>query len=100
MKQTELLLDNFIDASAHINEVVEDREGQLHISPHVTVAISSAQKLLPMVREYEVRNRIVGVLHDIYTELRKDIKTRGTVVNGHKHPALDASLKAYRIINS
>jgi len=100
MKQTEQLLDSFIEASAHINNVVEDRAGQLHVSPHVTVAISSAKKLLPMVHEYELRNRIVDVLHDIYKELRKDIKTRGAVVNGRKHPALDDSLKAYRIINS
>ena len=94
------LLDEFINASLHINEVVESHAGQVCLSPFVYKAISSARKVLPLLKDQEVRNHVITLLHDIYTELRKDIKQRGTEVNGKKHPALDPSLQAYRIIIS
>ena len=100
MNRAELLLDKFISSSLQIETVVEEQCGMLRISPHVHMAIHSARKVLPLINDYETKNRVVTLLHDIYMELRKDIKYRGTEVNGQKHPALDPSLQAYRIIIS
>lgn len=100
MNRKDQLLDEFISASLHLDEVVQTHAGQVRLSPFVYKAISSARKVLPLLEDHEVRNRVVTLLHDIYTELRKDIKHRGTEVNGQKHPALDPSLQAYRIIIS
>lgn len=100
MDRTQVLLDKFISATIRLNEVVELRAGRLQISPHVYTAIQSARKLLPITDDFCVKNRVVSILHDIYNELRKDIKERGNVVNGQKHPGLDPSLQAYRIIIS
>ena len=100
MNRAELLLDKFISSSLKIDTVVEEHRGMLRISPHVHMAIQSAIKVLPLIHDYETKNRVVTLLHDIYTELRKDIKERGTEINGQKHPALDPSLQAYRIIIS
>ena len=100
MNRTDLLLDKFISSSLQIESVVEEQCGMLRISPHVHMAIQSARRVLPLIHDYETKNRVVSLLHDIYTELRKDIKNRGTEINGQKHPALDPSLQAYRIIIS
>lgn len=100
MNRSEQLLDAFIDATSQITNVVEDHSGRIYVSPHVHQAITSARKLLPLLDDHPTRNRIVGFVHEIYKELRHDIKKRGVVVNGKKHPALDASQQAYRIINA
>lgn len=100
MNRADLLLDKFISSSLKIESVVEEQRGMLRISPHVHMAIQSARRVLPLIQDYETKNRVVSLLHDIYTELRADIKDRGTEINGQKHPALDPSLQAYRIIIS
>ena len=100
MNRKDQLLDQFIDASIQMDVVVESHAGQVCISPFVHQAINSARKVLPLLEDQESRNRVVSILHDIYTELRRDIKRRGTVINGKKHPALDASQQAYRIISA
>jgi HD superfamily phosphohydrolase YqeK len=94
------LLDNFIAANSRIDAVVLMAGGRLQVSPHVYTAIKTARKLLPLVDDYAVKNQVVTLLHDIYKDLRADIKLRGIEVNGQKHPALDPSLQAYRIIIS
>lgn len=100
MNSQYVLLDRFIKSSLQIENVVEEQNGLLLISPHVQTAIKCARKLLPLLTDFEAKNRVVSLLHDIYTELRKDIKQRGQEINGQKHPALDPSLQAYRIIIS
>jgi len=100
MKNNRQLLDDFISASCKTNEVVVISADGLRVSPHVYMAIQSARKLLPLLDDYAIKNRVVGILHDIYKDLKADIKIRGAVVNGKKHPALDPSLQAYRIIIS
>lgn len=94
------LLDQFISASCRIDTPVVTVSGGLQVSPHVYTAIKTARKLLPLVDDYATKNQVVALLHDIYKELRADIKQRGIEVNGQKHPALDPSLQAYRIIIS
>ena len=94
------LLDQFIASTCRIDTVVIPVGGALHVSPHVYTAIKTARKLLPLVDDYATKNYVVSLLHDIYKELRADIKQRGIEVNGQKHPALDPSLQAYRIIIS
>ena len=94
------LLDQFIASTCRIDAVVVTVGSSLQVSPHVHTAIKTARKLLPLVDDYATKNRVVTLLHDIYTDLRADIKQRGIEVNGKKHPALDPSLQAYRIIIS
>lgn len=100
MNYVDKLLDHFISATCRIDAVVEQSGNALQVSPHVYTAITTARKLLPLVDDYATKNQIVTLLHDIYTELRADIKARGIEINGRKHPALDPSLQAYRIIIS
>lgn len=100
MNSTNKLLDQFIGAVSQINTVVVPVGNTFQVSPHVLIAIFCAKKLLPLVDDYATKNHVVGILHDIYKELRQDIKVRGMVVNGKKHPALETSLQAYRIIIS
>lgn len=98
MNATQVLLDQFIAASCRIDRaVICDAQG-VHVSPHVYAAIKAARKLLPQLHDGVVKNQVARLLHDIYTDLRADIKLRGIEVNGKKHPALDPSLQVYRII--
>lgn len=94
------LLNTFIAANCRIDAVVITAGGSLRVSPHVYTAIKTARTLLPLVDDYATKNHVVSLLHDIYKALRADIKQRGIMVNGQKHPALDPSLQAYRIIIS
>jgi hypothetical protein len=100
MNHQHVLLNQFIAATCKIDEVVVEHAAGLQISPDVALAIQSAKKLLPVLDDFSVKNRVVSILHDIYRDLRADIKRRGAVINGKKHPALDHSLQAYRIIIS
>lgn len=92
------LLDDFIRATCRIENVVICKENEISVSPHVHAAINAARKLLPTLNDGAIKNQVARLLHDIYTDLRADIKQRGVEVNGKKHPALDPSLQVYRII--
>lgn len=98
MNATQILLDQFIAASCRIDKAVVCDEHGIQVSPHVHAAIKAARKLLPLLNDGIVKNQVARLLHDIYTDLRADIKLRGVEVNGKKHPALDPSLQVYRII--
>lgn len=100
MNQEKYLLNEFIAASCQSNQVVIEHAAGLQLSPHVQNAIQTARKLLPILNDYQARNNVVHLLHDIYRDMRADIKKRGSVINGKKHPALELSLQAYRIIVS
>ncbi len=100
MKRRDQLLDQFIQSSIQVSDVVEEHGNTVCLNPHVHEAIDSARKVLPLLEDRAARNRVVGIVHDLYTQLRTDIKKRGTQVNGKKHPALDVSQQAYRIIIS
>ncbi len=100
MKNADFLLDKFIAASCRINAPVISTHSGIQICPHVNTAIFTAKKMLPLIEDSAIKNRVINILHDIYKELKTDIKNRGALVNGHKHPALDCSLQAYRIIIS
>ncbi len=98
MNATQILLDQFIAATCRIDKAVTVDAHGIYVSPHVHAAIKAARKLLPMLNDAAVKNQVARLLHDIYTDLRADIKLRGVNVNGCKHPALDPSLQVYRII--
>jgi len=98
MKKEHALLEQFISASCRSNCVVIEHATGLQLSPDVHMAIQTARKLLPLLTDYQIKNSVIQLLHDIYRDMRNDIKTRGSMVNGKKHPALEASLQAYRII--
>lgn len=100
VKNTQHLLDKFIAAICRIDAVVVSHQNGVYVSPEVYTAIRTAKYMLPLLDDFAVKNRVVALLHDVYKDLRKDIKTRGTEINGQKHPALDPSLQAYRIIIS
>ena len=100
MKSTQQLLDKFISAICKIDGAVELSAQGLRVSPHVFAAIHTAKLMLPLLDDFAVKNRVVTLLHEVYKDLRADIKVRGSVINGQKHPALDPSLQAYRIIIS
>lgn len=98
MLKTDALLDKFIASTLKIEGVVVMRAGILQISPNVKTAIKTAKLLLPLLEDNSTKNRVACLLHDLYKELRADVKRRGTWVDGQKNPALQSSLEAYRII--
>lgn len=100
MKIEQALLEQFIRASCRSNRVVIEHPAGLQLSPDVSLAIQTARKLLPLLTDYHAKNAVVNLLHDLYRDMREDIKTRGNMINGKKHPALESSLQAYRIIIS
>jgi len=98
MSTTQILLDQFIAATCRIDKAVTADAHGIYVSPHVHAAIKAARKLLPILTDAAIKNQVARLLHDIYKDLRADIKLRGVEVNGQKHPALDPSLQVYRII--
>jgi HD superfamily phosphohydrolase YqeK len=100
MNETQVLLDRFIASISMINGVVVDEQKGLKVVPQVNVAIKTAKQLLPLLNDHSAKSRVACLLHDLYKELRADIKVRGTVINGQKNPAQKSSLEAYRIIIS
>jgi HD superfamily phosphohydrolase YqeK len=100
MNETQILLDRFITSISMINGVVVHEKKESKVAPQVHVAIKTAKKLLPLLNDHATKSRVACLLHDLYKELRTDIKIRGAVVNGQKNPAQKLSLEAYRIIIS
>lgn len=98
MKKRDELLDVFIGSVTNLNAVVLGQADNIYVSPFVYQAINAAHRLLPLTHDVDLKNCVINLLHSIYTDLRQDIKQRGVVVNGKKHPALDLSQQAYRII--